>query len=60
MSLEMEFYLKILGVFIASGVIFKIMMIQQKRKEDEAEKKFQETIRMIELRNKIHKEKDEK
>lgn len=52
MSLEMEFYIKMLGVFIVSGVIFKIMMIMQKHKEHEAEKKFKETMRMIELRNK--------
>lgn len=59
MSLEAEFYLKILGVFVASGVIFKIMMVSQKRKEEEVEKKFEETIKMIELRNKIYKSKDE-
>ena len=52
MSLEMEFYIKMFGVFVVSGVIFKIMMIMQKHKEIEAEKKLQETLRMIELRNK--------
>lgn len=52
MSLEMEFYVKILGVFIVSGIIFKIMMVMQKYKEDNAKKILQETLKMIELRNK--------
>jgi hypothetical protein len=58
MSLETEFYLKMLGVFVASGIFMKIMMIMQKRKEEEAERKFQQTIRMIELRDRKYKPKD--
>jgi len=51
MSLETEFYLKLLATFIASGVIFKIMMVVEKRKQDEADRKFEQTMQMIELRN---------
>ena len=58
MSLETEFYLKMLGVFLTSGVIMKIMMIMQKRKEEEAERKFQQIMKMIELRDRKYKPKD--
>lgn len=47
----MEFYLKMVGVFIASGLLLKYMAILQKRKEDAAERQFQRTMEMIELRN---------
>jgi uncharacterized membrane protein SpoIIM required for sporulation len=60
MSPDMEFYLKMLGVFVASGIGMKIMMVMQKRKEEEAERKFQQTMQMIELRNKKYEPKDKK
>lgn len=59
MSLEAIFYLKMTGVFIISGIIFKFMMVHQKRKEDKARIKFQETMKMIEVRNKTYR-RDEK
>ena len=55
-----EFYLSIACVFILSALIFKWMMVAQKRKEDAADRKFQETLRMIELRNKTYKKKEDK
>jgi hypothetical protein len=60
MSLDMEFYLKIVGVFIASGIIFWYMEILHKRKIAEAERQFERTMQMIELRNKKYVPKDEK
>jgi uncharacterized membrane protein SpoIIM required for sporulation len=60
MSPDMEFYLKMLGVFVASGLIIKYMNILQKRKQDEADKQFERTMQMIELRNKKYVPKDKK
>lgn len=51
MSVEMEFYIKLLITFVISGIGIYIMHITQKRKEEEAERKFQQTLQMIELRN---------
>ena len=51
MSLETEFYLKLLATFIAAGLLYKYMSILEKRKQDAADRKFEETMQMIELRN---------
>lgn len=51
------FYLKFLGVFLISGLIYKYMEHVQKRKEEKAEKVFQRTLKMIEMRNNIYTEK---
>ena len=51
MTMETEFYIKIALTFAASGVIFFLMHRAQKRKEEAAEKVFQRTLQMIELRN---------
>ena len=54
MSMEMEFYLKMLATFIISGIIWIFMEKAQKRKEEEAARKCDETLRMIELRNRTY------
>lgn len=54
MSLEMEFYTKIVLTFAASGVIYYFMHLAQKRKEVEAEAKYQFVLKLIEMRNKRH------
>lgn len=57
MTIETEIYLKMLLVFLSSGFIFYLMSRSQKRKEQEAEDKFQETLKLIELRNKKYEPK---
>jgi hypothetical protein len=57
--MEIDFYLRMLGVFVASGLIFALMMRQQKRKQAEADAKFEMTMKMIELRNRTYGDKDE-
>ena len=58
MSLDMEFYLKLFGAFVVSGLVVYNMELLQRRKEEAAERQFQETLKMIELRNKIYKPKE--
>ena len=53
MSLDTEFYLKILACFMVSGIFVKIMNIRQRRIEEEAERQYQRTLKLIELRAKI-------
>jgi len=51
------FYLKVFGVFVISGLIYKYMSIVQKRKEEKAERAFQRVLKEIEMRNKLYTEK---
>lgn len=59
MSLETEFYLKMVGVFVAAGLMFKYMMYLQDKKQKEADAKFEFTMKLIEMRNKTIGDKDE-
>ncbi len=59
MSLETEFYLKMLGVFVAAGLMFRYMMYLQDKKQKEADRKFEFTMKLIEMRNKTIEDKDE-
>ena len=52
MTPETDFYLKMLGVFVASGIFFALMMRAQKRKQKEADEKYEFTLKLIEMRNK--------
>ena len=54
-----EFYINIALTFVAAGVIFYFMDKAQKRKEKEADEKFEFTMKMIELRNRKCGEEDE-
>jgi len=56
--MEIDFYLKMLAVFVASGLIFAFMMRQQRKKQEEADLKFEQTMKLIELRNKKYEPKN--
>jgi hypothetical protein len=55
MDLDTIFQIKILATFLVAGLLFKYMMVLQKRKEDEAERKYQMTLAAIEARNRKQK-----
>lgn len=59
MTPELEFYLKMLGVFVASGFIFACMMAIQRKKQQEADEKYEFTMKLIEMRNKKIGDKNE-
>lgn len=44
MDLMTEFVIKILATFLLSGLIFVVMMKLQKRKQEDAERKFRLTL----------------
>jgi preprotein translocase subunit YajC len=52
MTPETDFYVKMLVVFVASGLIWTLMLRSQKRKQKAADEKFEFEIKMIEMRNK--------
>lgn len=52
MSLENIFYLKMLCVFLSAGIIFRYMQRIDKKRQQEAEEKFQRTIQIIDMKYK--------
>lgn len=56
--IEQEFYIKMGITLIGAGLGLFIMNKAQKKKEAEAERQFQRTLEMIELRNKKYKPKE--
>ena len=50
----MEFYLKVIGAVLISALVFRLLMKEQARKQKEADIKFEQTLLMIELRNKTY------
>jgi preprotein translocase subunit YajC len=58
MTPETNIYYEMLVAFVASGLIWILMLRQQKRKQKAADEQFEFTMKMIELRNK--KIKDDK
>lgn len=59
MSIETEFYIKIACTFIVSIIVFAFMQKVQKRKEEEADRKFELTLKSRGMSLNIE-EKDEK
>lgn len=57
--MEIDFYLKMLVVFIASGLIFAYMQRLQNKKQKEADVKFEFTMQLIEMRNRKYGESNE-
>ena len=55
MTMEMEFYLKMVVVFIISGIIWKIMEFYQKRKEEDAERQYRLTMKILEAKHNNYK-----
>lgn len=45
MSPDTEFFIKLFVTFLLSGLFFLVMMKLQKRKEDEAQKQFERTLK---------------
>ena len=54
-----DFYINIALVFLAAGVIFYFMHLAQKRKEHEADEKYEFTMKLIEMRNRKHGDENE-
>jgi hypothetical protein len=48
------FYIKLAVTFIVSGGIIYLMNKMHEKKMEEAERQFQRTLQMIEIRNNIH------
>jgi len=54
MDFETLFYIKLAITFIIAGIGCYIMDRLHKKKMEEAERQFQRTLQMIEIRNNIH------
>jgi mannitol-specific phosphotransferase system IIBC component len=56
MTETLEFYIGIIITVVVSFITFKAMMDSQKHKEEVAERKFREALKLIEMRNRIKKD----
>lgn len=54
-----DFYVNIALTFLAAGIIFYFMDKAQKKKEREADEKYEFTLKLIEMRNRKHGDKNE-
>ena len=59
MSTDMEFAIKMILTLVASGLVFAYMKRVERKKQAEADAKFEMTMKMIELRNKKYEGTDE-
>jgi preprotein translocase subunit YajC len=59
MTPETEFFLKIMLTMVFSGIIWMIMLKLQRKKEQEANEKYEFTIKLVEMRNKKIEDKNE-
>lgn len=59
MTPETEFFLKIILTMVFSGIVWMIMLRLQRKKEQEANEKYEFTLKLIEMRNKKIGDSDE-